>query len=931
MLVEQYTRKYFNGTPDQVPDDCSAEDECTLVGPTLVVKPGQKIVLTLYNELPSRIFLDGLDGKQTGVADTSKVENSMHDISVTAMHTHGLHVSSAPPGDSIFTAVKPQANNTFVYDIPANHMGGTFWYHAHHHGSTSIHAGGGAAGMIIIEEPPSYLPPSIAELTGEYEMEFAMVSLDFPSMRSQAQQYEQNCKCVKGNCKKCGLLRRPSCELSCHANLAAPSLGAAALLPQDPNSKICPLNSEFCNQGWYYNPIDQGWHYNRIGQGWRYNFLEGREVSSKHATCLNHPLAKTCQDGQGGKGNVDAADNGAPQDGLGVWAPGPTDANNEWTKRKAKQSLVLINGDLTPDFEIVANVWYRWRLLFAAVEKVLEFGFCHWNKDSVTGIWTAPPMDCLVKNRTWDDKQQCKLFLLSKDGIILNEAPRKIEQGLMAPGSRADVLVNCPEGKHQFTTFGFTPFPVNLIDRLTHGAHSTVNQSLMTLHAKAERNVTKCNLPTFKVARPCYLVDLQNVDLQKESAFSERDHTSIDLTLGSPPIFAPPWYSSPRGKKLTFEGQSKADATPPVGQPIEIKLSGIGIHPFHLHINPFQLQGDPMDPEGLTRLLKFFGQKDYRNLFKHVQRRFGAYFKAGDWQDTLLLPLRDKLDVRSVTDFFNGTQIWHCHILSHEDQGMMGVLNITGEEGTTWPGAKDVDPFCYEAGETAGPPNITGSIDPCGPPPSLFFASVGEENGGGGPAPAPTPICSRLPRWTTPDTDFISEQELTTLLEVIDDDVSLRAALLPEGQWQTCSLQDLETLPGFATHGGLSIYGSVALDLVDTDSNRAISHGELMAATAECPGKDAGFATCVSQLMLSKPACILECVRGLLSCLCDAVQTPHFPSVHPPEIRRSGCIAACPPGCEPGPHGSTCTPSMQRELLFAPIGCPAGCVPATRM
>mmetsp|Transcript_10342 Transcript_10342/g.41871 ORF Transcript_10342/g.41871 Transcript_10342/m.41871 type:complete len:135 (-) Transcript_10342:24-428(-) len=37
----------------------------------------------------------------------------------------------------------------------------------------------------------------------------------------------------------------------------------------------------------------------------------------------------------------------------------------------------------------------------------------------------------------------------------------------------------------------------------------------------------------------------------------------------------------------------------------------------------------------------------------------------------------------------------HCHILEHEDEGMMSVYRIAGEEGTVYEGAEELDPTCY--------------------------------------------------------------------------------------------------------------------------------------------------------------------------------------------------------------------------------------------
>ena len=103
-------------------------------------------------------------------------------------------------GDDIFTEVAAGTSNTYSYVLPANHMGGTFWYHPHHHGSTAIHAGGGAAGMIIVEDAANALPVEVSSLD---EMSFVLLHLNMPELTAVAQQYETNCVNAGGTAAQC--------------------------------------------------------------------------------------------------------------------------------------------------------------------------------------------------------------------------------------------------------------------------------------------------------------------------------------------------------------------------------------------------------------------------------------------------------------------------------------------------------------------------------------------------------------------------------------------------------------------------------------------------------------------------------------------------------------------------------------------------------
>jgi FtsP/CotA-like multicopper oxidase with cupredoxin domain len=70
-------------------------------------------------------------------------------------------------------------------------------------------------------------------------------------------------------------------------------------------------------------------------------------------------------------------------------------------------------------------------------------------------------------------------------------------------------------------------------------------------------------------------------------------------------------------------------------------------HPFHLHVWPFQVvarsDGGPVGPA---------------------------------WKDTFNVPAGGWVRARVRFDDFDGRTVYHCHILDHEDLGMMGVIEV---------------------------------------------------------------------------------------------------------------------------------------------------------------------------------------------------------------------------------------------------------------
>ncbi|MEI9887657.1 MAG: multicopper oxidase family protein [Rhizomicrobium sp.] len=122
-----------------------------LVGPTLRVKPGDLMKITVKNNLPVDPMCRNSDG--SGDMDMSHAPEVYN---VTNFHTHGLHVSPGnnPNGthsDNIFVTICPGTSAQFEVRVPANHPPGTFWYHAHVHGSTAIQVSSTVEGAIIIK------------------------------------------------------------------------------------------------------------------------------------------------------------------------------------------------------------------------------------------------------------------------------------------------------------------------------------------------------------------------------------------------------------------------------------------------------------------------------------------------------------------------------------------------------------------------------------------------------------------------------------------------------------------------------------------------------------------------------------------------------------------------------------------------------------
>ncbi|HEV8070740.1 MAG TPA: redoxin domain-containing protein [Planctomycetaceae bacterium] len=127
---------------------CVDGDANSLVGPTLRVKRGDLLRVRINNRL---------DPNQLPPDKPHAPENWPQEFYITNLHTHGLHVSPAGKADNVYVSILPGEHHQYEYRIPNNQSPGTFFYHPHRHGSVALQLASGMAGAIIVEGDESAL------------------------------------------------------------------------------------------------------------------------------------------------------------------------------------------------------------------------------------------------------------------------------------------------------------------------------------------------------------------------------------------------------------------------------------------------------------------------------------------------------------------------------------------------------------------------------------------------------------------------------------------------------------------------------------------------------------------------------------------------------------------------------------------------------
>jgi len=234
-----------------------------------------------------------------------------------------------------------------------------------------------------------------------------------------------------------------------------------------------------------------------------------------------------------------------------------------------------------------------------------------------------------------------KLRLLGRDVGRLPE-PVELTEVTLAPGNRVELLVDTREGASTLTA---APVDRGSMDGMMGGAMPGDGPGtdepieLLTLEVTGDRAADAGPVPPGPVLR----------DLREEPVAARR---TLDFAMG---MGMGGMMGGMRGPgqmmSFTIDGRpfdaERTDQRVRVGTVEEWTLTNSSPmdHPMHLHVWPMQ-----------------------------VVTEAGREVAAPRWLDVVNVPAFGEVTVRVAFDDFAGRTVYHCHILDHEDLGMMGTL-----------------------------------------------------------------------------------------------------------------------------------------------------------------------------------------------------------------------------------------------------------------
>ncbi|WOJ90416.1 multicopper oxidase family protein [Methylocapsa polymorpha] len=388
--------------------------------------------------------------------------------------------------------------------------------------------------------------------------------------------------------------------------------------------------------------------------------------------------------------------------GQGQFGPGTWNQSGRYT---------TINGLVRPVFQARAGRVERWRLIHAGVRDTITLAFRR-KKPGAPSAAALRPAELESYISEYCTGDPLAYHQIAADGLTMAKAhPGTLTT--LQPGYRYDALVVFPESGDYCVTNESAPAAGSvsrqavsrqLLGTVEVAPGATVSNigSYLTeaLISVAERTLAQpvrgkvvadlkdgLKLTSF-VPHP----DIEDGELtgKQELVFfiDVPQNGNVKFEVGNKSI-DPKNFDSNAFKPLPYD-PNRVDRTLRLGGVDEWTLqSGFVSHPFHIHVNPFQIV-EIIDPNGHD--VSAPGAVD--NGGGQIDPQYPGL--KGVWKDTLWVKnlISNPADfpaklpssvytikVRTRYQRYIGEYVLHCHILDHEDQGMMQNVEIVLPDG----------------------------------------------------------------------------------------------------------------------------------------------------------------------------------------------------------------------------------------------------------
>ena len=227
------------------------------------------------------------------------------------------------------------------------------------------------------------------------------------------------------------------------------------------------------------------------------------------------------------------------------------------------------------------------------------------------------------------------IHLIATDGGAIS-SPVKLSDVVLAPGERVEVLVqgNQAPGDYRLINQPFNPAQGGMIGGTMGGSQSSNRaETVATLTYDGESN---------EMSLPSQLIAVEPLPEPQTTRQFTLNHGMGDGggMMGGGMVFMINGRSFDPSR---IDTQVMLDTV----EDWEITNTGSMAHPFHVHTNKFQ-----------------------------IISQNGQLAPYAAWRDVVSVSPGETARIRMSFRDYTGKTVYHCHVLDHEDRGMMGTLEI---------------------------------------------------------------------------------------------------------------------------------------------------------------------------------------------------------------------------------------------------------------
>lgn len=278
-------------------------------------------------------------------------------------------------------------------------------------------------------------------------------------------------------------------------------------------------------------------------------------------------------------------------------------------------NVITVNGQMNPSFSLPENGLLRLRIVNASTSRFYNLS---------------------LENHPF--------YLIANDGTTL-EKPIELSEILLTPGERIEVLIKGDKnpGNYQLVSLPYNRGSMGMM------GGGMMGRGMMGRGMMGNRRNNIDNNSPIPLATITYENGVTPLNLPRElmpiSPLPQPQTTrQFSLNHGmSPGVGMAFLINGEAYQHNTVQTQVKLNTV----EEWEVINTGVMDHPFHVHTNKFQV----ISVNGVPN-------------------------PYPTWKDTILVRRGERVRIRIPFEDFTGKTVYHCHILDHEDLGMMGSLLI---------------------------------------------------------------------------------------------------------------------------------------------------------------------------------------------------------------------------------------------------------------